>query len=280
MSNSSNRNPKVLKDLIPQQHLKSNQIEMNLNNAAASSSSHQALLTNTNHHEELEETMKNLKNLSAEEKTEIGLLKSRIEEQSRLIMILKQRGDDYIMKNMALEKLNKELDEKREQLERETKSAQSKFADLEGKFRYLGENHEALIRFKDEYKERVGVLERENRVLVERLKQSKLAGENEDEERRKMEKRLENAESKLLRTEERCLGLESELEKARNVASHKEEALKRAEKEIDGLRSKNRDLLANNQGFLICESIIKLKCFRLINFLFIRISRDCRKVKA
>lgn len=71
-----------------------------------------------NNEQILEESLRNLKNLSQEEKTETGMLKTRIDEQSRLIMVLKQRGDEYIRKNMTLEKLNVDLLEKRSNLKR------------------------------------------------------------------------------------------------------------------------------------------------------------------
>jgi hypothetical protein len=65
MSNS-NRNPKDLRSLV------------------------ETCKTTTVEHDDIElldETFKNLRNLTIEEKTEVGMLKSRIDEQSRLIMV-------------------------------------------------------------------------------------------------------------------------------------------------------------------------------------------------
>lgn len=46
-------------------------------------------------------------------KHEYEILQARIEEQSRLIMYYKQRGDDYLRKNQSLEKLNLYLTEQK-----------------------------------------------------------------------------------------------------------------------------------------------------------------------
>lgn len=50
-----------------------------------------------------------LKLLKEDDKTENALLRSRIEEQSQLIMMLKQRTDDSILKIQTLTRLNEEL---------------------------------------------------------------------------------------------------------------------------------------------------------------------------
>ena len=95
--------------------------------------------------------MQKLRNLSDEDKSEMGLLRSRIEEQSRLIMILKQRGDDYIRKNMLVEKLNKELLEEKESFDAEIESLEKQVILVNNRFNDLAENHQEMIKIKDEY---------------------------------------------------------------------------------------------------------------------------------
>lgn len=60
-----------------------------------------------------------LKSLSDEEKTEFGRMKCRIDDQARLIMILKKRNDDYLQTNIALEKHSVDLEREIELYKRE-----------------------------------------------------------------------------------------------------------------------------------------------------------------
>ena len=43
-------------------------------------------------------SLSKLNNLTADEKGELGLLRSRIDEQSQLIMILKNRADEHLLR--------------------------------------------------------------------------------------------------------------------------------------------------------------------------------------
>jgi len=108
-----------------------------------------------------------LKGLAKDDKTENAMLRSRIDEQSQLIMILKNRADEAITRIQTLEKINTELvsfrDNAKEQLDHEIR----KFKLLDGRFNDLASNHEELIKYKDEYK-RVNIeLRRENDLLRE-----------------------------------------------------------------------------------------------------------------
>ena len=69
---NSNRNPKELRNLIE---------------TSKSSAGDDALL---------DESFRNLRNISSEDKTEMGMLKSRIEEQSRLIMVYINSNNRFI----------------------------------------------------------------------------------------------------------------------------------------------------------------------------------------
>jgi hypothetical protein len=73
--------------------------------------------------EQSDEILSRLKGISSDEKSEMGKMKCRIDDQARLIMMLKKRNDEYILANMALDKhtieLENQIDELREQLEDE-----------------------------------------------------------------------------------------------------------------------------------------------------------------
>ncbi|XP_053311690.1 coiled-coil domain-containing protein 89 [Spea bombifrons] len=78
-------------------------------------------------------------------KTENEMLRSRLEEQSQLICLLKQRADETLRRCQCLEKGNAELEERCE--------AERKRGDqLDERFELLAANHQQMMRFKDEYK--------------------------------------------------------------------------------------------------------------------------------
>jgi len=102
----------------------------------------------------LDESMIKLRNISSEEKTEMGMLKERIDEQSRIIMMLKQRCDDYIHKNMALECLNQEMIDQKEKFDIELDELKFKYKQILQRFETLSNYNEEIIRIKDEYKQK------------------------------------------------------------------------------------------------------------------------------
>ncbi|KAG8514786.1 Coiled-coil domain-containing protein 89 [Galemys pyrenaicus] len=113
----------------------------------------------------LKEALANLRGLSEEEKSEKAMLRSRIQEQSQLICILKRRSDEALERCQILELLNTELEEKR-MLEAEKLKAKSEHArKLEERFLMLAANHELMIRFKDEHKSQNVKLREENEKL-------------------------------------------------------------------------------------------------------------------
>lgn len=64
----------------------------------------------------MQHNLSKLKALSEDDKTENAKLRSRIDEQCELIMILKQRADDGTLKIQTLEKINRELSSFRDQV--------------------------------------------------------------------------------------------------------------------------------------------------------------------
>ena len=108
-----------------------------------------------------------LRGLTKDDKTENAMLRSRIDEQSQLIMILKNRADESITKIQTLERINKELEEFRENAQENLNHEIRKFNLLDGRFNDLAHNHEELIKYKDEYKRVNGELRAENDRLRE-----------------------------------------------------------------------------------------------------------------
>ena len=78
------------------------------------------------------------RNLSDLEKSEVGLLQSRIEEQSHLIMILKSRADDEYHRRKSFEKIVDEMQFNSTDNEERFASESRKVSMLEEKFDILG----------------------------------------------------------------------------------------------------------------------------------------------
>lgn len=74
--------------------------------------------------EQSDDILSRLRGISSEEKTELGKLKCRIDDQSRLIMMLKKRNDEYLIQNIQLDKhcqqLEQQIDLLKEQIEEQS----------------------------------------------------------------------------------------------------------------------------------------------------------------
>lgn len=111
--------------------------------------------------------LEKLRSLSQEDRAETGMLRSRIDEQSNLICILKQRADEMLLRCQALEKINAELESLRDAVQAELDNEKKRSSQLEQRFMHLAANHQELIKFKDEYKRQNAVLTEENKSLRE-----------------------------------------------------------------------------------------------------------------
>lgn len=147
----------------------------------------------------LREALANFRELSEEEKSEKGLLRSRIQEQSQLICILKRRSDEALERCQILELLNSELEEKRMLEVKKLKAKNEHAQKLEKRFMTLAANHELMIRFKDEHKQQNVKLREENEKL--RLENSNLFSQA-----------LKDQEAKVLQLTIRSEALAKELE--------------------------------------------------------------------
>uniref|UniRef100_UPI003AAE81EC coiled-coil domain-containing protein 89 n=1 Tax=Centroberyx gerrardi TaxID=166262 RepID=UPI003AAE81EC len=113
----------------------------------------------------VQKTLEKLRGLATEDKTETGMLRSRIDEQSSLICILKQRADEMLLRCQALQKINTELEDRVADGQKEVDFERKKSTMLERRFMDLAANHQEIIVFKDEYKRQNAQLKLENKQL-------------------------------------------------------------------------------------------------------------------
>lgn len=117
--------------------------------------------------DDVHQALEKLRGLSHEEQTEAGMLRSRLEEQSSLICMLKQRADEMLLRCQALERVNTELENLRVNMQKEMQNEREKSEQQEQRFMDLAANHKELINFKDEYKQKNVKLMKENQRLRE-----------------------------------------------------------------------------------------------------------------
>uniref|UniRef100_A0A8C9DHH2 Coiled-coil domain-containing protein 89 n=1 Tax=Prolemur simus TaxID=1328070 RepID=A0A8C9DHH2_PROSS len=172
----------------------------------------------------LREALANLRGLSEEEKSEKAMLRSRIQEQSQLICILKRRSDEALERCQILELLNTELEEKRMQEAEKLKASGEHARKLEERFMTLAANHELMIRFKDEHKSQNIQLREENEKL--RLENSSLFSQA-----------LKDEEAKVLQLTARSEALTKELETLKHRCAEDACQAQAREKELLELQS-------------------------------------------
>jgi len=87
----------------------------------------------------------NHRGLSDDERSENALLRSRIDEQSHLIMILKQRSDEAMQTADSLNKRNTLLEDESEQISNNLTVQMRRYDVLESRFNDLASNHRQMI---------------------------------------------------------------------------------------------------------------------------------------
>ncbi|KAK5861238.1 hypothetical protein PBY51_022650 [Eleginops maclovinus] len=115
--------------------------------------------------EGIQKSLERLRSFSVEDSKETGLLRSRIDEQSGLICMLKQRADEVLLRCQALQKINTELEEQVAQYQKELDSERKKAEVIEKRFMDLASNNQAIIAFMDEHKKQNVQLKLENQQL-------------------------------------------------------------------------------------------------------------------
>ncbi|KAM7380566.1 hypothetical protein PAMP_003853 [Pampus punctatissimus] len=113
----------------------------------------------------IQKSLEKLRSLPTEDETEAEMLRSRIDEQSSLICILKQRSDELLLRCQALQKINTELEDQVTGCHKEMDAERKKAETIERRFMDLAANNQAIIDFMDEYKHQNAQLKLENKLL-------------------------------------------------------------------------------------------------------------------
>ncbi|KAM6158545.1 coiled-coil domain-containing protein 89 [Rhynchocyon petersi] len=188
----------------------------------------------------LKEALANLQGLSEKEKSEKAMLRSRLEEQSHLICILKRRSDDALERCQVLELLNSELEEKGMQEAEKLKAQSEQVQKLEKRFMTLAANHELMIRFKDEHKQQNAKLREENEKL-------KL------ENRSLFSQALKDQEAKIVQLTSQRRSLTEQLETLKQRCAQEASQAQAREKELLELQSQQASLHAKETEQLHSE---------------------------
>ncbi|XP_035460378.1 coiled-coil domain-containing protein 89 isoform X2 [Scophthalmus maximus] len=117
------------------------------------------------HMDIVQRSLDKLLSLSAEDATETEMLRSRIDEQSSLICLLKQRADELLLRCQALQKINTELEDGVTDCQKELDSERKKAELKEKRFMDLAANNQAIITFMEDYKTQNDQLKMENKQL-------------------------------------------------------------------------------------------------------------------
>ncbi|XP_028847372.1 coiled-coil domain-containing protein 89 [Denticeps clupeoides] len=180
--------------------------------------------------DDVHRALENLRSLSHDERTEAEMLRSRIDEQSGLICVLKQRADEMLLRCQALERINAELESLRAEVQQELDNENKRSLLLEQRFMDLNANHQELIKFKDEYKRQNAALTEQNARLREendRLFCKELQEKEEVVLRLTQELRDLAAQHMQLENEyqEKSSGFQSKLKELMNLHKSKESSL-------------------------------------------------------
>ncbi|XP_030285448.1 coiled-coil domain-containing protein 89 [Sparus aurata] len=117
----------------------------------------------TEHMDSVQRAREKLQSLSVEDTTET--LRSRIDEQSGLICILKHRADELLLRCQAQQKINTELEGQLTDCQRELDCERKKGELIEKRFMDLAANNQAIIAFMDDHKNQNAQLKLENEKL-------------------------------------------------------------------------------------------------------------------
>lgn len=117
------------------------------------------------HEEGIQKSHEHPQNLTAEDFEGRQMLWSRIDEQSSLICILKDRADETLLRYQALQKIISDLEGQAAQRQKELDSEKKKAEALEERLTDLAANNQAIISFMEELKKQNAQLKQENKRL-------------------------------------------------------------------------------------------------------------------
>ncbi|XP_067936564.1 coiled-coil domain-containing protein 89-like [Watersipora subatra] len=182
------------------------------------------------------EELAKLRGLAADDKTQNAMLRSRIDEQSELIMILKTQSDETATKLKTSERIRESLEDFRKNAQGAIAVETAKCEMLDRRFNELAENHQELIKFKDQYKIENESLKRENAKLkADNEKLFSAAIQERDESIEDLEKQLKVLKDKCNNLEENSLESHKSMIENRNVL---QERLEKTENNLNSIISK------------------------------------------
>ncbi|XP_075447594.1 coiled-coil domain-containing protein 89 [Ascaphus truei] len=204
-------------------------------------------------------SLRRLTSLPWDEKTENGMLRSRLDEQSQLICMLKRRADETLLKCQDLETGNQELERRRGEAEGRLQAESQRGNQLEERFELLAANHQQMICFKDEYKRQnvelrgeceqlrewsrantqPELLERDRRIR-ELQAQLGAADTEQREQRSRQEEELETLRRSHEQILEKSRGQSLELESLTRKLQDSEEMCRQAQKNLSRLQDERR----------------------------------------
>lgn len=117
------------------------------------------------HGEGLQKSHESPQNVTAEDFADKQMLWSRIDEQSSLICILKDRADETLLRYQALQKIISDLEDQAAQRQKELDSEKKKAETLEERLTDLAANNQAIVSFTEELKKQNAQLMLENKQL-------------------------------------------------------------------------------------------------------------------
>ncbi|XP_071102163.1 coiled-coil domain-containing protein 89-like [Haliotis cracherodii] len=192
---------------------------------------------------DMEQTLSKLRALSEDDKTEAGMLRSRIDEQSQLIMILKQRADEAVIRTQTLDAINKELMEFRDNANEQLQHEIRKFNILDSRFNDLASNHEEMIKYKDEYKRVNQGLRAENAKLREdNAKLFSQAIAERDQQIAELDKKCSEIKSQYTVIEQRCRQMQLEFKQKEEMYKSENQNMRDTHRsEMSALKHKLQD---------------------------------------
>ncbi|XP_059198194.1 coiled-coil domain-containing protein 89-like [Centropristis striata] len=119
----------------------------------------------TEHTDSFLKSLEKLFSPSVDDTTETVILPSRIDEQSSLICMLKQRADDVLLRCQALQKISTELEGHVTDCQKELDGERTKVKRLEKRFMDLATINQAIIAFMNRYKYQNAQLKMEKEQL-------------------------------------------------------------------------------------------------------------------
>jgi chromosome segregation ATPase len=179
-------------------------------------------------------------------------LKSRIDEQSELICILKKRTDQLLLDSKSYEKRCEKTEKTNSDLVSQLKNEKEKVLMLENRFNELADNHTEIIQYKEDYRARALRLEKENKFLrseSDSLMTSSIL--EKDKKIKEWEEKNQKLFEKIRELEEKNENLNFEIVELKKSETQKSVKIEKLEEKLDKNKNekKNFEIEKENEIF-------------------------------